>query len=189
VAVVALAALGVFVWKPWAEPSDAPSSANGDRVTPLPSAGSAILVASTPPGANVELDGAARGVTPLELNGLLPGVYLVRVSAEGHAPFEQSITLGERATETVTARLERATAIDLANADGVLSFETRPPAEVFVGGTTSLGRTPLRRARVPSGALDVVLVDAEGTRRRTRLSILRGEETRVFLELAELDRQ
>jgi serine/threonine-protein kinase len=188
-AVVALAAVGVFVWKPWAEASDAPSTPTGDRVTPLPSTGSAILVASTPPGANVELDGAPRGVTPLELNGLVPGTYTVRVSAEGHAPFEQSITLGERATETVMARLERATTIDLANADGLLTFETRPPAEVFVGGTTSLGRTPLRRARVPSGALDVVLVDAEGTRRRTRLSILRGEETRVFLELSELDRQ
>jgi serine/threonine-protein kinase len=189
VAVVALAAVGVFVWKPWAEASDAPSTPTGDRVTPLPSTGSAILVASTPPGANVELDGAPRGVTPLELNGLVPGTYVVRVSAEGHAPFEQSITLGERATETVMARLERATTIDLANADGLLTFETRPPAEVFVGGSTSLGRTPLRRARVPSGALDVVLVDADGTRRRTRLSILRGEETRVFLELSELDRQ
>ncbi|MCU0673882.1 MAG: protein kinase [Myxococcota bacterium] len=189
VVVVALAAVGVFVWKPWAEASDAPSTASRDRVTPLPSTGSAILVASTPPGANVELDGAPRGVTPLELNGLVPGTYVVRVSAEGHAPFEQSVTLTERATETVMARLERSTTIDLANADGLLTFETRPPAEVFVGGTTSLGRTPLRRTRVPSGALDVVLVDAEGTRRRTRLSILRGEETRVFLELSELDRQ
>jgi hypothetical protein len=38
--------------------------------------------------------------------------------------------------------------------------------------------------------LDVELVDAEGTRRRTRLSVRRGgEETRVFLELSELDRQ
>ena len=188
-AVVAIAAVGVFVWRPWAEADDAPSTPSGDRVTPLPSTGSAILVASTPPGANVELDGAPRGVTPLELNGLVPGTYTVRVSAEGHAPFEQSITVTERATETVMARLERATAIDLTNADGLLTFETRPPAEVFVGGTTSLGRTPLRRARVPSGALDVVLVDADGTRRRTRLSILRGEETRVFLELSELDRQ
>ena len=187
--VAALAAVGVFVWKPWVKADTTDTSTTGERVTPLPRTGSAILVASTPAGANVELDGEPRGVTPLELNGLAPGTYVIRVSAEDHAPFEQSVTLGERATETVMARLERETTIDLTHADGLLTFETRPPAEVFIGGSTSLGRTPLRRARVPSGALDVLLVDAEGTRRRARLSIRRGEETRVFLELSELDRQ
>lgn len=189
VATLALAAVGVFVWKPWAEADTTDTATTGERVTPLPRTGSAILVASTPAGANVELDGEPRGVTPLELNGLAPGTYVIRVSTEDHAPFEQSVTLGERATETVMARLERETTIDLTHADGLLTFETRPPAEVFIGGSTSLGRTPLRRARVPSGALDVLLVDAEGTRRRARLSIRRGEETRVFLELSELDRQ
>lgn len=142
-----------------------------------------------PVGAQVELNGEPRGVTPLELNGLAAGEHVVRVVAEGHAPFEQRVVLAERATETVMARLERAVEFDPETVDGRLTFETDPPCEVFVGGT-SLGRTPLRRARVPSGPLEVELVDADGQRFRTRVPVrASGEETRAFVRLADLERQ
>ncbi|MCB9625190.1 MAG: PEGA domain-containing protein, partial [Sandaracinus sp.] len=158
--------------------------------TPLPRTGSAILVTSLPAGARVTIDGEPRGSTPLEVPGLEPGEHVVSVSAEGFDAFEQTVTLGAGATETVMARLEEAaTVIDPETADGSLTFETDPPTEVFVG-RVSLGRTPLRRVQVPSGALRVELVDADGLRYRTRIPVRGGgEETRAFVRLADLERQ
>ncbi|MEZ4247594.1 MAG: protein kinase [Polyangiales bacterium] len=188
VAVLALGAVGVFVWKPWAEPAAEVDDAS--RATPLPRTGSAILVTSLPAGAQVTIDGEPRGSTPLEIPGLEPGEHVVVVSAEGFDPHEQTVTLGAGATETVMARLEEAaTVIDPETADGSLTFETDPPTEVFVG-RVSLGRTPLRRVQVPSGALRVELVDADGLRYRTRIPVRGGgEETRAFVRLADLERQ
>ncbi|MBX3246652.1 MAG: protein kinase [Myxococcales bacterium] len=189
-AVLLLGGVGgaVYVWKPWAR-ADAPApteAVSAPRPVPGRDEGPALFIVSLPPGATVFVDGEERGVTPLELTGLEPGERQLRVEAEGHLAHEETLTLAG-ADQTITARLRAApSALDLSQADGLLTLDTTPRSEVFVSGH-SFGPTPIRRQRVPSGALELELVGPDGERRRTRISVRGGrQETRVSLNLEDL---
>lgn len=64
-----------------------------------------VVVESTPAGAQVWLDGAAVGVTPLRLTDVPPGEHGVRVSAEGRATVFRRIDTTDGARGEVTASL------------------------------------------------------------------------------------
>jgi hypothetical protein len=117
-----------------------------------------LLVRTSPPGAAVEVDGAAVGVAPLALGGLAPGAYRVRVSAPGYEPAERRVELtpgAPRAALAVTLRPagpapagERASPAPQRGAAALAAIEivSRPPrARVFLDGR-SVGTTPLRVA-------------------------------------------
>lgn len=53
-----------------------------------------LSVTSTPPGAQVTLDGAPVGVTPLILTGVTTGSHAVRITMPGFAEFEEEVMLG-----------------------------------------------------------------------------------------------
>jgi hypothetical protein len=69
-----------------------------------PAAGGTLRVTTDPPGAQVELDGVAVGVTTLTLNGVAPGRRTVRISRSGFRveSRELEITAGETAVVNVT---------------------------------------------------------------------------------------
>ncbi|MEQ8660719.1 MAG: SUMF1/EgtB/PvdO family nonheme iron enzyme, partial [Gammaproteobacteria bacterium] len=72
-----------------------------------------LALSSVPSGANVTVDGAFRGQTPLTL-ALEPGAgHRVRVLREGYAPHEETVTLaaGARSARTLTLAPELATLI------------------------------------------------------------------------------
>lgn len=74
----------------------------GAKETP---SGGELAVLSNPPGAVVDVDGMARGTTPLALGEEPPGSHRIRVHLEGHLPFETRAEVGEALRTSVTAEL------------------------------------------------------------------------------------
>ncbi|WP_236518492.1 PEGA domain-containing protein [Sandaracinus amylolyticus] len=66
---------------------------------------STIRIESDPPGAIAYVDFLARGVTPIDVGGLLGGEHIVRVTRAGATPYVQSITVRPRGTESTSAYL------------------------------------------------------------------------------------
>jgi serine/threonine-protein kinase len=76
------------------------------RSSPRPTAASARLsVSSTPPGAQVFLDGKPAGMTPLEKLRARPGKRTVRLVKEGFQPWENTVTLKAGVAESMSASL------------------------------------------------------------------------------------
>jgi hypothetical protein len=59
------------------------------RLRQVPSGG--LRVAVSPPGATVVLDGLTAGKSPLERDGLLPGLHFVRIHLAGHESLREAI--------------------------------------------------------------------------------------------------
>jgi hypothetical protein len=94
-----------------------------------------LTVESTPSGAEVVLNGRARGLTPLRLSSLSPGISLIEVTAPGYETAQIRVRLQGSEAVTLSAPLRRET--------GALRLEVKPAdAEVLVTGGPSA--EPLR---------------------------------------------
>ena len=63
----------------------------------------ALQIDSTPRGARVFIDRQPVGVTPLVLTGLVVGSRVVRLEADGHAPWSSAIrVIADRRTDVRT---------------------------------------------------------------------------------------
>ncbi|MEM7607551.1 MAG: serine/threonine-protein kinase [Myxococcota bacterium] len=87
-----------------AERTNAPAVV-GEGDSPAPVAD--LRVRSRPAGADVFVDGAPRGQTPLELAGLPSGAYAVRIVRAGYEPWEGSAQLVAGQPLTLDRRLRR----------------------------------------------------------------------------------
>lgn len=114
--------------------------------------GGRILVASSPPGAKIFLDGKEQGVTPVALTGLMQGEYRVRVEAPGFASWSTTAKMATGETAGVTARLIGKQGGAQPGAYGRIDIDTTPPTDVFIGGDL-LGRTPMENVYVPLGRI------------------------------------
>jgi hypothetical protein len=133
-------------------------------------------VKSTPSRAHVTVNGQWRGRTPLTLDALPFGNYVVRVVQEGYEVAREEVTLTVRdASRTIDARLEpkgRAPSTGLgagaapaadppANLTGSLYVDSRPQgADVILDGRL-VGKTPLNLTEVPVGT-HVVRIEMAG---------------------------
>jgi hypothetical protein len=101
-----------------------------------PAAG-ALLVASTPSGAKVTVDGReAPETTPTMVTGVAAGAHQVRLTLPGRDPVVQRVELGAGKRATV--------AVILPPASHSVRVETVPAgALVYVDGVLQIGQTPL----------------------------------------------
>ena len=129
--------------------------------------GARILVASSPPGARVYLDGKEQGVTPVALTGLMQGDYRVRVEAAGFASWSTEVNVSHGETAGVNARLLGKQGGANPGAFGRVSIETTPPADVYIAGDL-VGRTPMETVYAPLGrvTLDFELPDGSKVSRQ-----------------------
>jgi len=67
-----------------------------------------IDVRSTPPGAQVSLNGRYAGDTPLDLTDLVPGTYRVFIELRGYLPAEKTVDLAAGDTDRVDVVLQPA---------------------------------------------------------------------------------
>ena len=67
---------------------------------------STLTVASTPPGAEVRIDGEIVGVTPIE-RPVVPGKRVLRISKEGFIAVEREVTFVEGVSEQLKFELEK----------------------------------------------------------------------------------
>ncbi len=117
-----------------------------------------LVVESTPPGAQVEIDGTQRGTTPVTLE-LPSGSHEIALTRRGITRrFTVAISPGEQTSQTLDWSQVKET--------GSLAVTTEPVgAKVSVDGR-SYGVTPLTIPDLPAGRRRVVLEGQGGTVRR-----------------------
>ncbi len=132
--------------------------------------GARILVASSPPGAKVFLDGKEQGMTPVALTGLMHGDYRVRVEAPGFASWATKVEVTHGETVGVMAGLLGKQGGAKPGAFGRVNIETTPPSDVYMAGDL-IGRTPMETVYAPIGRVtfDFELPDGSTVSRRVRI--------------------
>ena len=160
-----------------------------------------LLVRSTPSGASVDVDGVARGVTPLALQDLDLGARAITVSRRGYESEQRRIVLTKaRPSRSVEVRLSQeaaagprpATPASLgkpAVSTGALAVESRPTgAAVVVNGKPS-GTTPMTITDLAPGDY-LVTMTMEGYRPfATTVRVVAGERARAAARLTELEQE
>ena len=107
----------------------------------------ALNVRSNPAGADVTLDGAARGKTPTTLRDVPTGIHELQVTLADHEPVTQTLTLAAN-PGSVDLTLERS--------QGTIRINSNPPgASIRIGGRQH-GTTPAT-VRMPVGNVTVHL--------------------------------
>ena len=141
-----------------------------------------LRVETTPSGAEVELDGAAVGESPLELE-LEAGAYEVRVSLDGYVEQNSEVTMraGETTAQAFLLTREARTTSGR-RPTGTLTIATNPWCEVFLG-RRKLGTTPFSNVEIPAGRQTLTLRPRDRPERRHVVAIEAGRETRVNLVL------
>lgn len=128
-------------------------------VTPPPVVGM-VAVGSNPEGAQVFIDGEARGVTPLRIT-MPPGEYTLELRS---GTVTRVVPLVVEANATVQPFVDLVPSLATS---GRLEITSDPPgARVIVDGT-SRGVTPLVLPAIPAGQHRVVVTDGSSTVNRT----------------------
>ena len=196
------------------------TSATGKAPAPAPKAPKApeaptrigrLLIRSTPSGASVEVDGVARGVTPLALQELDLGGRQITVSRPGYVSEERRIVLTKaRPSRSVEVRLSLpeppkrapsaapesgprpATPASLgkpAVATGVLAIESLPSgAAVAVNGKPG-GTTPVTISDLPPGEYRVTMTLKGFQTVETTVRVVAGERARAAARLTEQEQE
>lgn len=137
-----------------------------------------LSVSSTPPGAEVYVDGALRGRTPLTLS-LPEGRYGVELRLADHEPYRATVQVRQGETTRLDVRL---TPIPRT---GTLFLESSPQgAEVYLDGRLQ-GRTPLRLT-LNEGTYRVELRLPGYEPYGATVRVERGRETRLSASLRPL---
>jgi hypothetical protein len=155
-----------------------------------------LVVRSTPSRASVTLNGTWRGRTPLTLDGLAFGKYVVRVVQPGFRVAREDFTLNARDTEhTFNARLERegrgafpsrggaglggTESAAPGSYTGSLFVDSRPRGATVIVDGRSIGQTPVMLPNLAVGA-HVVRIEMSGKKPWTSSTrVASGEIARV----------
>ncbi len=155
-----------------------PSAAPVVDVAEVPTVGT-LLVESEPGGAEVTVNGEARGTTPLELDELPFGELEVELALKGYAAQSHDLVLS---AESPTAELQ-ATLSKRRPTTGTANFASVPTgATVYVGGK-KIGTTPLNGVRLRPGEHDVSLILEGHERWSGAVKVVAGRRARVKTEL------
>jgi len=149
--------------------------------------GARILVASSPPGAKVFLDGKEQGVTPVALTGLMRGDYRLRVEAPGFASWSTKVEVSQGETAGVTARLLGKQGGAKPGAFGRVNIETTPPADVYIAGDL-IGRTPMDNVYAPLGRVTFDFELPDGRRLSRQVLVESDSVARARFALANVKR-
>jgi serine/threonine-protein kinase len=189
--VALLVVAGLLVWRartPVETPSPSPEASLAP--TPSPSAPASAVperlgrlrVESDPVGAAVSLNGEPRGVTPLDIEALPPGNYIVELSLRGYQPSTQTIVVtADGAPAQAKGVLQR-----LAPAVASLTVLSTPlGAAVSIDGVPA-GLTPLVNQRLRPGTHRVDVQKAGFEPWTSNLTARGGEPIKVDATLRPL---
>jgi serine/threonine-protein kinase len=149
--------------------------------------GARILVASSPPGATVFLDGKEQGVTPVALTGLMHGDYRVRVEAPGFASWSTKVEVSHGETAGVTAPLLGKQGGAKPGAFGRVNIETTPPSDVYMAGDL-IGRTPMETVYAPIGRVTFVFELGDGRKLSRQVRVKSDGVARARFDLTNAKR-
>lgn len=137
-----------------------------------------VLIHSQPTGAEITIDDALRGHTPLLLTDIRPGRYRVRANLQGSIPVEKMLDVADRSPQ----KLE----IVMRSDSGEIKCSSEPAgAEIAVNGAAR-GQTPSTVQGVPPGKV-VVTLSLEGYRQyEETVEVQAGDELKVNATLKPL---
>jgi hypothetical protein len=158
-----------------------------------------IVVKSTPSHAGVTVNGMWRGRTPLTLDRLAFGRYVVRIVQPGYRVAQEEFTLGARAADhAFTVKLEpnasaarpepaapKPAQAPAAGFVGTLYVDSRPRGATVLLDGKNIGVTPLSLSEVAIGS-HVVRVELVGKRPWTSTTtVAAGQTARVTMSLED----
>lgn len=108
-----------------------------------------ILVRSVPEGADVTLDGAFRGKTPLMMHDFPVGTHRVTLARPGFFAKDVEITVKDRVPQLVD--------VDLTPDAALLEVNSQPAGAAVLVNGANRGVTPVRLDALPSGEVQVEL--------------------------------
>ncbi len=139
-----------------------------------------LTITTRPEGAQVTLDGAPRGVTPLTL-AVNPGAHTLSVRSGGN---ERVIPITVAPGADIVRDLEMSGAAPAA-ASGLLSIVTEPPgARVTIDGQPS-GTSPVTVDALTAGQHTIAVASATGSARRT-VTVVAGQAASVVFSLPKV---
>lgn len=135
-----------------------------------------ISVTSEPAGATVFLNLQESGTTPLSLTEITPGTYEVMVSADGYESWQQTISVTDSRTTTVSAVLSKSSG---GESSGSLMVTSVPSgSSVWLDGTPR-GQTPLIIPSPPAGSHTLTL-EKEGYEKFETTVVVTGGKEQQF---------
>jgi hypothetical protein len=139
-----------------------PAAMAADGTTALPSPGSNISVITFPRGAAVYLNDEYRGDTPITIEYLSPGKYVVDVRMNGYRNETIQRTLTEGSKHEIGINLEPLTSVTVSPGKGSVAIDSSPGgASVMLDGkpvgTTPAGHAALILNDVPTGSHTVTV--------------------------------
>jgi len=136
------------------------------------------IIHTDPVGAEVTIDGIARGKTPLLLTDLPPGRYRVKLELQGFQPKEVELNAPDRTPVKLS--------VALSSDSATLTINSRPAgAEVLLNGI-SKGDTPITVDRIQAGNVSLEL-KADGCKPYKQvLTLSAGQQERITAVLEEL---
>lgn len=137
-----------------------------------------LLLHSDPSGADIEINGADRGNTPLFITDLPLGSYRIRARTAGHVAKEVDLDLSDR----VPRKLE----ITMTSNSATLDLKSKPTAATVLLDGIKRGSTPCSLARITAGEV-VLEVTMDGYKPfRQTLRLAPGQRETVTATLAPI---
>jgi len=146
------------------------------RVTSQESKGR-INITSTPPGATIVMGGKVLGQAPLQGVEVTGGkAHAISARLAGHETQERLVDVDKGATVDVVFELDREAQVDT----GTLTLDSSPTdCTVYLEKGRNLGKTPLKKVKVPAGTLTLRLVhDRKGVDFSARVKVDKDQDTR-----------
>jgi TonB family protein len=154
-----VAGLVYFLRQPTAVPTPSISPGPSTMATPTPvqtptappvSAGS-LRVESTPPGANLIVDGTAKGTTPADVTDLVLGPHEIKLEMKGYQGAAQTVELTPEVPQaSVSLTLDRTAPVT-----GSLEVGSVPSGAAVALNGASAGQTPYRNRALRLGTYRV----------------------------------
>jgi hypothetical protein len=134
-----------------------------------------VLVHSTPAGADVTLNSAFRGKTPLLITDFPMGRHRLQLSLVGFFPREVEVTVRDRIPQWVKA--------DLTSDSASLEVTSEPSGAAVLINGSNRGVTPCRVDQIPSGQIELEVQLAGYKPHQEKLNVKAGETLSVQASL------
>lgn len=149
-----------------------------DIVTQLPKVQGIILFDSTPPGADLTINGVFRGKTPTLVTDLTAGVYKAAFSMEGHDKREMEVIVSDRIPKLANMAMKSIYA--------TLKIQSDPTGALVMVDGIDKGKTPCVVDDILQGEHTLKLTKSGFKDYVEKINVSKIDETAITVPLAEV---
>lgn len=140
---------------------------------------SGLSVTSLPAGANVYLDGAYRGISPLTLGDPASGTHIIQIRLEGYGEWKSTIEINDKRTYTVSATLNP----DAKSLSGAINISSEPAGAAVRFDGLARGISPITLEEIAPGIHIVQLSLIGYDEWKSTVDIIRGQTKNLSVTL------